>query len=117
MPAEPKRFDNLLISAARAFQQTQWRPSVDVYRIANGWLLKFELAGVAPQEVEVTTSGRRVAVRGMRRDIRSEECQQSLRMEISYNQFERVIELPTEVTSAHVATEYRDGMLIVRLTT
>ncbi len=116
MPSEPKRGDSLLVSAARAFQQTTWHPSVDIYRTPDGWLLKFELAGVIPQEIEVAVSGRRVAVRGTRRDIRSEECRESLRMEISYNQFERVIELPCELSSARVATDYRDGMLIVHLT-
>ena len=37
-------------------------------------------------------------------------------MEIAYNQFERALELPCELSEMDVATEYRDGMLIVRLT-
>jgi HSP20 family protein len=117
MSSQRKRPDSLLVSLARGFQQTQWRPSVDVYRTAGGWLLKFELAGVRPQEVEVTLSGSRLSVRGMRRDIRIEDCQQSHCMEISYNEFERVVELPGDASSWRVATDYRDGMLIVRLTT
>jgi len=37
-------------------------------------------------------------------------------MEISYNRFERSLELPCELDQMAVDTEYRDGMLIVRLT-
>ena len=36
-------------------------------------------------------------------------------MEIVYNHFERTIELPSELEAMNIATDYRDGMLIVRL--
>lgn len=52
----------------------------------------------------------------MRRDVRLEgECQ-SYRMEISYNQFERTVELPCDLSELDVSTDYRDGMLFVWLT-
>ena len=38
-------------------------------------------------------------------------------MEISYNRFERVVELPCRLTGARISSEYRNGMLIVRLHT
>ncbi len=106
----------LFLSAARAFQQLAWQPSVDVYRTSSGWLLKFELAGIAADDVQVVASGRAVAVRGVRRDLRVADCQQSYSMEISYNQFERTLELPCDVSEMQVETDYRDGMLVVRLT-
>lgn len=116
MAQNPLRFGELLISAARSFRQTAWQPAVDAYRTAGGWLLKYELAGVSPNDVEVLLSGRTVTVRGARRDVRIEENQQSYSMEISYNQFERSLDLPCEVSTMEVATQYRDGMLWVRLT-
>lgn len=104
----------LLTPAARAFQKTLWQPSADIYRLARGWLVKFELAGIRPEELEVRVCGPRLVLRGARRDIRLEEGQQSYRMEIAYNRFERVIELPCDLEGMHLATEYRDGMLLVR---
>jgi HSP20 family protein len=86
-----------------------------VYRTVHGWLLKYELAGVLPREIQVTVAGRRVVVRGVRRDVRFEELRQSYSMEISYNQFERALELPCDLDAMRVDTDYRDGMLIVRL--
>jgi HSP20 family protein len=115
MAQPPRRFGELLVSAARSFQQTTWQPAVDVYRTADGWVLKYELAGVSPNEVEVVLHGRTVTVRGVRRDVRIEDNQQSYCMEISYNQFERSLELPCDVDTLHAATQYRDGMLLVRL--
>jgi HSP20 family protein len=115
MPDRIKRVGNILVSAARAFQAAHWQPPVDAYQTPWGWLLKFELAGVLPAEVRVTVHGRQVSVSGSRRDVMVEEGQQSYCMEISYNQFERVVELPCDLSAMSTTTEYRDGMLIVRL--
>jgi HSP20 family protein len=114
MTRDIQRF-GLFLSGAVAFQQTHWQPSVDAYRTSCGWVLKYELAGVRPDEVELAVSGRTVSLRGLRRDILVEEHQQAYSMEISYNQFERVIELPEDVSRMILSTDYRDGMLIVRM--
>jgi len=111
-----RQLNELFLSAARSFQPATWQPAVDIYQTADGWILKYELAGVAPDEVQVLLGQRTITVRGARRDVRIEgECR-SYCMEISYNQFERTLELPCEVDTMHVATQYRDGMLLVRLT-
>jgi HSP20 family protein len=106
---------SLFLSGASDFRQAHWQPSADAYRTAWGWILKYELAGVRPEEVQLTVSGRQVAVRGLRRDIYIEEDRQAYTMEIAYNQFERVIELPDDLSRMALAVDYRDGMLIVRL--
>ncbi len=106
----------MLVSAARSFQQPYWQPAVDAYQTPDGWLLKYELAGVAPDQVEVLLSAHAITVRGERRDVRVGGTSQSYCMEISYNRFERTLELPCEVNTLDVATQYRDGMLIVQLT-
>jgi HSP20 family protein len=115
MARDPRHGAQLLLSAAHSFRQAHWQPSVDAYRTADGWLLKYELAGVLPEEVRVTVSGRVVAVQGIRRDVRIEERRQSHCMEISYNEFQRALELPCDLEEMAVTTDYRDGMLIVRL--
>ncbi len=95
--------------------ETAWRPPVDVYRTPKGWLLKFDLAGVRPEEVSLKVEGCRVTIRGVRRDWLTEEGCSYYRMEITYNHFERVVELPCDVEPASVATDYRHGMLLVHL--
>jgi HSP20 family protein len=115
MTRDPRNPAQLFLSAAQSFRQSHWQPLVDAYRTADGWLLKYELAGILPDEVQVTVSGRTVAVHGVRRDVRLEEGQQSHCMEISYNEFQRALELPCDLEEMAVTTDYRDGMLIVRL--
>jgi HSP20 family protein len=115
MSRDPQRCSELFLAAARAFQYPQWQPAVDVFRTPDGWLLKYELAGILPEEIQLTIRGRTVTVRGARRDVRLDEQRQSYTMEISYNQFERSLDLPCDLEAMSVTTDYRDGMLTVRL--
>lgn len=97
--------------------QTVWQPLADVYRTRSGWLLKFDLAGVKLADVTVTVRGHSVSVAGFRRDIAVEEGSSHYAMEISYNRFERTIEMPCDLENARVTLESRDGILLVRMTT
>src|ERR1700730_5529857 len=93
-----------------------WAPSADVYRTQNGWLLKFDLAGVRLEDVTVSVRGRLISVSGIRRDTVIDSGSSYYSMEISYNRFERTIEMPTQLDSARLTLEARDGILLVRLT-
>ncbi len=94
-----------------------WQPAADIYRTSTGWLLKFELAGVTPDDVAVEVHGSRLTVCGVRRDLMVEECCRHYSMEIAYDRFERMVELPCDLEQAHLNLEFRNGILVVRVTT
>ncbi|MEN6492856.1 MAG: Hsp20/alpha crystallin family protein [Thermoguttaceae bacterium] len=108
-------FPSLFTAAAEMTPATMWRPLADIYRTSRGWLVKFELAGVRPEEIQLTACGQSLTLRGVRRDVRIEEGQCSYSMEISYNRFERTLELPCEAEALTIRSDYRDGMLMVWL--
>lgn len=111
--SNPSRFWPLFVSEV----PSPWEPLADVYRTRAGWLLKFDLAGVRPEDVTVSVSGRRVTVSGVRRDTIVEEGCSFYAMEISYNRFERSLEMPVNLSSAQIAIEARNGLLLVRMIT
>lgn len=92
-----------------------WEPPADVYQTPDGWLIKLDVAGVRPEELQVSLTGRRLTIRGTRRDTSIEQGCRSYRMEIAYSHFERCVELPSHLDSVEVTSEYRDGMLLVRI--
>lgn len=102
---------------AQTWPALPWQPSADIYRTRDGWLLKFDLAGVQIQDVTVSIRGRRVFVTGVRRDSFVEEGCSHYSMEISYNRFERSIEMPADLENARVTIAARDGLLLVRMST
>jgi HSP20 family protein len=92
-----------------------WSPPADIYRTPTGWLVKFDLAGVSPDEVTVSATRTGLRIAGVRRDrfVRRGFLQHS--MEISYSRFERTIRLPCPADRCSMRTEFEEGMLIVTL--
>lgn len=117
MQGKPQQLFAFLAVAPASRQEAQWRPAVDVYRTPYGWLLKFELAGVRIDDISVHRQGGRITVSGVRRDWTWEDGYHHHMMEISYSRFERTIELPYDPGDAALDVEYRDGLLLVRVTT
>lgn len=115
MATDSIHFVSFFVQQAEAQRAADWHPATDVYRTPIGWLLKFELAGVQPEDIELTVHGRSVRVSGTRRDCcRGADCRQ-VRMEIAYNRFERQVELPDDLVYTQVETEFRHGMLLVSI--
>src|SRR5262249_2204707 len=115
MARDAFRFLPLFLPVAETARQNTWQPSVDIYRARGGWLVKFDLAGVRPQDLEWTVSKNLLTVRGARRDCMVEEGCSHYRMEIAYSRFERQVEIPGDLSTARITTEHRDGMLLVRI--
>jgi HSP20 family protein len=65
----------------------------------------------------LSVRGGRLTLRGCRRDWVTEGCYHHYTMEIAYSRFERSLELPCKLELAQVTTEYRDGLLLVRIHT
>ena len=107
----------LLHPAVESYARAHWSPPVDIYRTRSGWLVKFDLAGVARSDLQLALSGRHLTVRGRRRDwcVEAGAACSAYSMEITYSEFERTVELPGEVEHLRVITDYRDGMLLVQL--
>jgi HSP20 family molecular chaperone IbpA len=56
-----------------------------------------------------------VEVQGVRRDRPIVDGQRVYSLEIAYHRFQRRVELPFDLRTADVRSEYRDGMLLVRI--
>ena len=71
-----------------------WQPRADVHRMPDGWLVKFELAGVRPEDVAVAVRDGSLLVQGTRRDESRCDGVNCYSMEITYSRFERTWNCP-----------------------
>lgn len=106
----------LLSQQGRLAAERCWAPAADIYRTPRGWLVKVEIAGVYPDDVEVELNGRDLVVRGARRDMDTSQCVECYQMELIYSHFERRIALPGEVQGGKLDCEFVNGLLLIRLT-
>ncbi len=93
----------------------EWHPPADVYRTNDGWIVKVELAGVQPDDLEITLRGSTLRIAGSRRDT---TCHQSVlchQLEITYSRFEKTLRFPCSIEGAEINQDYRDGLLILHL--
>jgi HSP20 family protein len=112
-----ERYLRMMPKAHRGMRCTRqmWDPAADVYRTREGWIVKFELAGVAPDELTVEIEGDTLRVGGCRRDEVLTESVFYHQLEITYSRFERVIRFPCPIEGALVDRRYKDGLLILHL--
>ena len=117
MSEKSKNRSFFFVPVSQPGDRTSWQPAADFYRTTRGWLLKFELAGVTRDDVAVEAKGSRLTVQGARRDLMVDECCTYYSLEIAYNRFERSVELPCNLEQATLDYEFRNGILLVRITT
>jgi len=92
-----------------------WCPAADVYRTRDGWIVKVDLAGIKPEDVEIGINGPVLRISGSRRDGICGEGISHYQLEITYSRFEKTIQFPRSIEHASVLRDYRDGLLILRL--
>jgi HSP20 family protein len=92
-----------------------WCPAADVYRSKDGWIVKVDLAGVKPADVEVIVDGDLLRISGSRRDGTCGEGISHYQLEITYSRFEKMIRFPRSIEHASIDRDYRDGLLILQL--
>ena len=92
-----------------------WNPNADVYQSSDGWVIKVDLAGVCPDELELLLQDTHLIVRGCRRDTLYREGFTYQQMENTYRRLEKRNQFPSKVDPSSLKQDYRDGILIVSL--
>src|ERR1043165_4371215 len=92
-----------------------WRPDADVYRTADGWIVKVDLAGVSADELEIEVQERTLVIKGCRRDTFFGEGVVYHQLEITYSRFEKTLHFPCSIEGATLLRDYRDGLLLLHL--
>lgn len=95
--------------------ERMWCPAADVIEVADGWIVKLELAGVEPDEVEIRVEERALYVTGTRRDAAYVEDGSYHQMEITYSRFYKKISFPEALRDVAVERVARHGLLLLRL--
>jgi HSP20 family protein len=92
-----------------------WAPPVDIYETENDIVLKAELPGVDPKDVEVRVEDSTLYLKGERKFEKEVEDENYHRVERSYGSFARSFSLPNSINAEKVKAEYKDGLLTLTL--
>jgi len=92
-----------------------WNPAADVYRSADGWVVKVDLAGICSDELEIEIRDSMLIISGCRRDTHYRDGFVYHQMEITYSRFEKSIQFPAPIEGASIRHDYKDGFLIINV--
>lgn len=90
-------------------------PSVESFVRGDDIVLRAEIPGIDPEQLEIEMAGSRLVIRGEKRREEKSDQNGVLLQEISYGRFERSFELPDGVTAEEIKASYVDGVLEVVL--
>lgn len=106
---------NLMVSQPTGLPLT-WEPPTDIYATGDKIVICLELAGIAPEAIDLVVEGRRLRIAGERRrpPCYAGECAFS-QAEINYGPFERVFEFPESLEQADLRATCTDGFLTIEV--
>jgi HSP20 family protein len=92
-----------------------WKPNVDVYETEGALVVAVELAGVNPDSIDISLTGRRLVVSGNRAPVVRPGARRIHHMEISHGAFDLVLDLPTPVNGNASEAAWSHGLLEITL--
>jgi HSP20 family protein len=93
----------------------EWGPAVDIAETPETVVIKAEVPGVNPKEIEVSVNENTLTLHGEKKDEKEEKGKNFHRIERSYGMFSRTITLPCPVDGTRTEAESKDGVLTITL--
>jgi len=86
-------------------------PALESYVDRGRLVVRADLPGVDPKDVEITATGDLLTIRGKREQQREDKGRDFIHREIAYGRFERVVKLPGGVNPDQIKASYNNGVL------
>jgi HSP20 family protein len=90
-------------------------PTVESFLRGNELVVRADLPGIDPKEVELAVEGDRLTIKGERKKIDEKKRANEFYREVSYGCFERTVALPAGVDPDTVKAAYHDGVLEITM--
>lgn len=92
-----------------------WKPVLEALHTDDDLVLRYEIPGVAPEDIDVRVDGRLLYVQGVRRRVDEPPEELTMLDERTYGAFQRSIALPEDTDPSAVHAIYQYGVLEIRV--
>jgi HSP20 family protein len=108
-----RMWDEFFHETPFARRLTEWTPLVDMSETKDNFVVKAELPGLDPKEVNVTVSGDILTIKGEKKQEEEEKDEHRHYMERFYGSFQRTFRLPDNVKTDQIEATFDKGILKV----
>jgi len=107
--------DNLLTDTGWLIEENEGQLLLDVYQDEKNIYIKSTIAGVKPEDIEISLHSDMLTIRGARRREQEIEEKDYFYQECYWGNFSRSIILPIEVKAEQISASLKGGVLTVIL--
>jgi HSP20 family protein len=97
------------------FGQRGYAPAVDLGETSDEVVIRAEIPGIDPNDLEVTVAGGQLTLAGEKKDVAATTGRDFYHTESRSGRFRRTIPLTQAVDPGQVEAEYANGVLTIRL--
>ncbi|MCB1529489.1 MAG: Hsp20/alpha crystallin family protein [Rhodospirillales bacterium] len=98
-----------------AWAKEQAFPAVDIIEDGEIFKVKAELAGMNPDDVEISVTDGFLTLKGEKKEEKEEKDENYLRRETSYGSFQRTISLPETANCDKAEASFKNGVLSIEV--
>lgn len=104
------RFDRLFGDVGNGHGR-EWMPAVDMIRDDGNLVVRAEVPGIKPEEIEIQAEGGMLTISGKHEETSEEKDKEFVRRERRYGAFSRTMALPEGVDPNKITATTHDGVL------
>jgi HSP20 family protein len=90
---------------------TAWAPAVDINETEHELVVKADLPGIDPKDLDIRVENNVLSIRGERKFEKNVNEENYLRVERAYGSFSRSFSLANTVNPDGIKADYQDGVL------
>ena len=93
----------------------EWIPAIDIFEKSGQFMIKAELPGIKPDDIDISVSGNTMTIKGEKKTECETKEENYHRSECAYGSFYRSIRLPSNANTERVQADYENGVLEVTI--
>jgi HSP20 family protein len=90
-------------------------PAIDVEQTEDAVIVKAEIPGVDPKDLDVNFADGVLTIKGEKSDKREQKDKNYHRIERTFGSFSRSLALPCEIDQENIKADYKEGVLSLNL--
>jgi len=107
--------DNELMGVSNGSSDEEGQLAIDMYQTPTEIILKTMVAGVKPEDIDISVTRDMVTIRGKREDLVESSGDDYFHKELYWGAFSRTVILPQEVEVEDAEATNKNGLLTIRM--
>ena len=87
--------------------------NIDMYQTKDNVIIKSTIAGVRPEDIDITVANDMVSIKGSRQKEENVSADDYFYQECYWGSFSRSVIVPVDIDSEHIEADLKDGILTV----